>query len=480
MIKTESLDLENLDRHLAEAFGIIAGHIKNISREPVVPQIAREELYNLIAHELPLEGVGVGRMIDEVRKNILPYCTLIGHPRFLPWILTSPSPAGTIGEILNIGLNQVPALYKGGPAATVLEEIVVKWFGELFGYPENHGGILVSGGTMANLTALAVAREVHIPQAMKKGLQRVEKPLTLYVSDQGHVSVERSAGMLGIGSEYVRKIGTDSEFKMRVDCLGEQLEKDRQAGFDPFCVVAQAGAVNTGSVDPIAEMADICAENNIWLHVDASYGGGVILTSQGMSILEGIERADSIATDPHKWFFIPVEAGLTLVKNRRQLYDTFKCEAGYLGQETSKDYMNFGFQLTRSSRALKIWFAFRAYGLHRISRIVEQNLALAQEFRKKLGRQKVWELAAPVELSIVCFRYVPGLSWSDQELDSLQYRILAELEAGGKAFITPAVLNGRVVMRICFANHRTTARDLDIILELLQEIGERIAASQSA
>jgi len=473
MSLNESLDIENLDKYLSEAITLVSEHIKNITKEPVVPRIERQELYSMVAHEMPYEGADVQQVIDDVKKTILPYCTKIGHPRFLAWILTSPSPAGAIGEILNVGLNQVPVAYKGGPAATVLEQIVIQWFGKLFGYPADHGGILVSGGTMANLTALAVARAVHVPGVFEQGLQNIEKPLCLYVSDQGHISVERSAAMLGIGAQWVRKIPTDSYFKMKLAALHEQVAKDRAAGFHPLCVVAQAGSVNTGAIDPIGELADFCSENNIWLHVDAAYGGGAIITAKGSELMKGIERADSIATDPHKWFFIPVEAGCTLLKCREHLYSTFKCSAGYLGKESAYDYMNYGFQLTRSSRALKIWFAFRVHGLNRISRIVERNMALAHEFRKKLENHKRWEVFAPVELSIVCFRYVPASHWSSEALNALQYKILAELEKSGKAFLTPAILDGRVALRICFANHRTTSEDLEILYDLLFDIGNR-------
>jgi aromatic-L-amino-acid decarboxylase len=471
----ETLDLDDLEIHLSEAIKVAVDHIRNISNDPVVPQIPHDTLYDLIPHELPDEGVGVETAIEDVKRTVYPHCTKIGHPKFLAWIVTSPSPAGTIGEILNVGLNQVPLSYKGGPAATVLEEIVVGWFCELFGYADHAGGILVSGGTVANLTALAVAREVHAPQAMKHGLQSASRPLTMYVSDQGHMSVERSAGMLGIGADLVRKIPTDERFKMRVDALRNVIERDRQDGLKPFCVVAQAGAVNTGSIDPLSEIADVCAEKDLWLHVDAAYGGGAIVTPEGASLLGGVERADSIATDPHKWFFIPVEAGCTLIRRREHLYNTFKCKAGYLGEETATDFMNFGFQLTRASRALKTWFALRAYGLNRLSRIVERNMALAREFKRSVEKDECWQILAPVELSIVCFRYVPNPEWSEEDLNRLQYKILTELEQGGTAFLTPTVLGGRVALRVCFTNHRTTSKDSDELLRSLEEIGKRVS-----
>jgi len=474
--KTISLDIEDFDTHLEKALEIVSDHIRNIAEEPVVPNIEHGELYELIPNTLPIEGIGVDAVLDDVRKIISPNCTKVGHPRFLAWITTSPCPAGTIGEILNLGLNQVAFSYKGGPAATVLEEIVTGWFGTMFGYDRDHGGVLVSGGTMANLTALAAARERHVPGAMQKGIQKIDKPLVLYVSEQGHMSVDRSCGMLGVGSDFVRKIPADAEFKMQPDILIEQIQADRSSGLEPFCVVAQAGAANTGAVDPLDRLADICAENGLWFHVDAAYGGAAMLAQESKNLMKGIDRADSIATDPHKWFFIPIEAGLTLVKNREHLYSTFKSKAGYVGDTNATEYLHHGFQMTRMSRALKTWFAFRAYGLDCIGKIISQNIELTKEFAKKLEANNYWEILAPVELSIACFRYVPDNSMSDDELNKLQYKILSGLEKSGRAFLTPTVLNGRAGVRICFANHRTSYEDLDILYDTLTGIAEKICA----
>lgn len=476
-MRQTSLDLDRFEEYLQEAVKIVADHIQNIAESPVIPEISPKELYAKIPHTLPMEGVGIEQTLAEFRETIVPYSTRIGHPRFLAWIVTSPAPAGTIGEILNIGLNQVPLAFKGSPSASITEDIVLQWFGQLFGYPQGHGGVLVSGGTMANLTALTVAREVHAPGAMQTGLQQVEKPLVIYVSDQGHMSVERSAGMLGIGAQWVRKIPTDANFRMRLDALEAQVIEDREAGYQPFCVVAQVGAVNTGAIDPLMKIADFCSIEGLWFHVDAAYGGGAILAENGREWLKGIERADSIATDPHKWFFIPVEAGCTLIRNREQMYNTFKAKAGYLGEEVVTDYMNYGFQLTRASRALKIWFAFRSYGLARIGEIIEGNIALAKECAAKLARKPHWEVLAPVELSIVCFRYIPKTPLTASELNALQYQILDQLERSGIAFLTPAVLRGHVCLRICFANHRTTSEDLDLLLQAIETIAEEEQAT---
>ncbi|MCP4724590.1 MAG: amino acid decarboxylase, partial [bacterium] len=253
---------------------------------------------------------------------------------------------------------------------------------------------------------------------------------------------------------------------------------DRSSGFDPFCVVAQAGAVNTGSIDPIDELANLCSREDLWFHVDASYGGGAVLSVEGKNLLKGTEKADSIATDPHKWFFIPVEAGLTLVKDKRHLYNAFNCSAAYLGEEDSVDYKDYGFQLTRASRALKIWFSFRAYGLKRIGGIVDRNISLAKDLHARLENEDCWEILSPTELSIVCFRFIPGSQMDEESLNSLQYDILTKLEQSGEAFLTPAVLRGKAGLRICIANHRTTQEDIDFLIGTLRSIGEELSGNR--
>lgn len=467
MFETKSLEIADFEKHLYKVFEIACNYNNDLSNKPIVPNVEYAELFTLLEEQLPLESVEMNRLFAEFSDKIIPNCTKIGHPRFLAWLLTSPSPAGILGEMLSIAVHQIPAMYKSSPAATIIEDIVIKWFGELFGYLENYGGLLVSGGTAANIVGLTVAREVHFPGAMKKGLHELRNQPVIYVSDQGHCSIERAAGMLGIGYEFVRRVPTDTNFKMRIDVLDEQIKKDRDAGFTPFCVVAQVGSTNTGAVDPIKELVDICGKQGLWLHVDAAYGGGAILTAEGRALLEGIEHADSIATDPHKWFFTPAEAGCVLVKDKRHLFDTFKCKDTSLEDEVATDYMHYGIQCTRSSKAFKIWFSFRAYGLHAIAQVIEQNIAMARDFKTKLEESKGWQVLAPVELSAVCFRYVPDGMVSDEELHSLQCKIVQIVEESGEAFFTTAVVKGKTSIRVCFANHRTTVEDLIFLVDLL-------------
>lgn len=474
-MKTESLDLENLDSYLDKTIKIVRDYINNIGNDPVVPNITREDLASLFSHEIPYQGIGIKNALEDVERNVVPYCTKIGSPRFLSWIITSPSPAGTIGEILNLGLNQVPFTFKAGPVATVIEDIVISWFASIFGYSLKSGGILVSGGTNGTLTALAAAREHHVPGIMKEGLQSIKKPLVVYTSSICHKSVETAVSVLGIGARFLRKIPVDTNFKMNINKLKEAVSKDIASGYDPFCVVAQAGTSNEGAVDDIDAIADFCNTNNIWLHVDAAYAGGAILTERGKILMEGIHKADSISTDPHKWFFIPVEAGCILVKDRKHLYNTFRVTDANFSEEDPIEYLNYGIQFTRMSRAFKIWFAFRTYGLDKIRKIIDQNLDLTLEFLRKIEENDSWEVLAPVQTSAVCFRYVPSKKLKDEELDKLQVKLLKELESTGKAFLAHAVVNGKIGLRACFANHRTTYEDLNTLFNLLSNIANNLS-----
>jgi aromatic-L-amino-acid decarboxylase len=467
LVNTKSLDIEGFEFYLDKAMKIITNYLKNISIEPVVPKIDFYQLTDLLDCDIPMESTDMDKLFDEIEGNVVANCTKIGHPRFLAWLLTSPSPAGILGEFLNVGLSQVPASFKSAPSETILEDTVIKWFAEIFGYESGYGGSLTSGGTMANMTCLAAAREKHFPGAMKKGIHGVQKPPVLYVSDQGHGCIERAASMLGFGSEAVKRVPTDSSFRIRIDSLVQQIYKDRDEGLAPFCVVAQVGSSNTGSIDPLVELANICKENGLWLHADAAYGGAAILTDEGREMLKGIQYADSIATDPHKWFFTPVEAGCCLVKNRRYLFDTFKTKDANLEDETATDYLNYGVQFTRASRAFKIWFAFRVYGLNTIAQVVKQNILLAREFAERLEKDGKWEVVAPVELSAVCFRYKDN---QKKNLDSsVQDKIVKFVEESGEAFLTLAVLKGQTIIRACFTNHRTSSKDIDIIIDLLSK-----------
>lgn len=470
-----NLDINNLDYCFDKALEVIKNYMGNICTDPVIPNIDRDELKKIISSKMPHEGLGVENVIEDVQKNVVPYCTKIGNPKFLSWIITNPSPAGTIGELINVGLNQVPFCFKSGPAATVIEEIVISWFLKMFGYNEQGGGILVSGGSTGTLTALTAAREHHVPGSMQDGLQKVDKPLIVYTSMLCHKSVDTAVSTIGIGSKYIRKIPVDANYKLDVVALKQQIETDRKLGYDPFCVVAQAGTSNEGAVDDIDAIANLCESEKLWLHVDAAYAGGAILTKRGQQLMKGIEKADSISTDPHKWFFIPVEACCVLVKNRKHLYDTFKAGNNDFGWDDPIEFMNYGIQFTRMSRAFKVWFAFRSYGLKTLEAVIDKNLDLTEYFADTIALSDEFELSYNPQTSAVCFRYIPDCDCSINQLNNIQIEIVKRLEESSRAFLANAVVDSKTVIRACFSNHRTTKSDIKELYSLLQSISEDVS-----
>lgn len=496
-----SLDIPDFDAKLARAAHMVHHYIDNISDAPVVCRQTYADVLSHISQDLPQEGLGIDAVMDEFEQHIVPLATHIGHPRFLAWITTSPAPAGTLGEILCTGLNQAPLSFKGGPAATALENIVLRWFNDMLDFPQDAGGTIVSGGTMANLMGLTVARHTHFPEVAEQGLWSLRKKPVLYVSDQGHMSIARSAVLLGLGSDSVRSIPSDAACRIRVDLLRKAIAEDKAAGHAPFCIVGQAGTTVAGAVDDLDALASICQEEALWLHIDAAYGGAALLTLQGKELLKGIERADSVCIDPHKWFFIPLECGCTLFRHREQQLAAFRAKASYLGVEDNHDLKNTTFILSRANRALKVWFAFRTYGTKKLASIVERNMQQARLFHELCHNSEHWENLHPVALSMSCARFIPPSQqyteepnnsmhtagtmpsssiWTAESLNQLQIAILARLEQSGLAFLTPAMVGGYAGIRLCVANHRTTSGDIQLIFELITRFGLELAEEYEA
>jgi aromatic-L-amino-acid/L-tryptophan decarboxylase len=474
-MNTANLTIANFEKYFNDIAELIFKYRNNLDQEPIIPSVGYPELYDIFNKELPHKGTAIEDLLTEVKEKIVPNSSKVGHPRFLAWMNNAGCDAGFLGDMLNIGLNQNPFMYKAGPAATVIEDIVVQWMGQLFGYSDGFGGTLVSGGTTANLTALLVAREAKANNTMVDGIGQGSQ-LVLYVSEQGHTTIERAIGILGIGTRNIRKIPTDDQFRMDVEALERQITKDLAENYQPFCIVAQGGSANVGSVDPIEQVASVCRKYNLWLHVDAAYGGAAILTKTKKHLFQGIEQADSITVDPHKWFYIPTEAGLVLIKDKEKLHNTFtktSCKA-YKGDDTETNFLDYGLQLTRTSRAMKVWFAFKTYGLDKIGKCVEQNILLANELKNKFANEPNWEILNPVSLSVVCLRFAPDSMADTNSINELQGIILNRLETSGKAFITPVFVNGENGIRICFANHRTTLRDVEVLHETLTSIAEEL------
>jgi len=468
-----NLDLDDFEDVIQGARDLTLSYRDKLSEDPVYPEIDYADVEAAFDEPPPDEGVGGRAILDVVEKKVIPGCTKVGHPRFLAWMNNSSCDAGVVGEMINIGLGQVPFTFKGGKSFTAIERTTGRWFREIFGLPSNGAASFTGGGTLANLTALAVAREAMFPGVAQDGVPTGTP--RIYVSEQGHVSIDRAVGLLGLGIRNIVRVATDARFRVDVGQLEAAILKDMDQGLKPFCVVAQAGSAAVGSVDDLHALADICERRGLWLHVDAAYGGAAVLTERGRKILSGIERADSVTTDPHKWFYMPAETGLVLFRREEQALAYFlqsSCPS-YRGPMDKINLMNQGLQIAQVSKAFKVWFALKACGFRRIRNCVDKDLDLARAFAAEIGEYEGWEVVNEIDLSTVCVR-LRSTSGRLQDDNAIQLRILEDLESSGKALLSSVTIGGQVSIRLCFANHRTQLSDVRILVDALTGIGRAL------
>jgi aromatic-L-amino-acid decarboxylase len=447
---------------------LLANYEVELANLPVFPNINREAMRAILDEPLPEEGRTLEELFQEFRDVIVPNSTQVAHPRFLPYVLPSPNGISAFAEALASALNQNCNLWTLSPAANAIEQRVISWFHELFAFPKGSGGIITSGGSMANLTALVVARDTYLGKhARTDGLQGRTSPLVLYASQEVHNSVDKGAVILGIGLNQVRHIPCDDQFRMRLDVLKETVLRDRREGFSPFCVVGSAGTVTTGAIDPLDALADFCGEEHLWLHIDGAYGALAILSERMRKQLLPAGRAHSLALDPHKLLFNSLEAGCVLVRDAEAMRSTYSFVPSYLSMVSDVDFLNYaeyGPQLSRSFKALKVWWSLRAYGRKAYAKAIDQLFGLASYMGDRIQAEPELELMAPVGFNAVCVR-CRKLS------DSQNANVLARLMSEGVAFLGRAQVNGQFCLRACFMNLRTTRNDVDMILEEMIRFG---------
>lgn len=447
---------------------LLAGYEGDLSNPPGFGQIDREAMRAIMTEPLPEEGRSLEELFQEFREVVMPNSTHVAHRRFLPYVLPSPNGISAFADALASTLNQNCNLWTLSPAANAIEQRVISWFQDLFSFPEGSGGIITSGGSMANLTALAIARDTYLgTSARMDGLQWRVSPLRLYVSDQVHNCVDKAAVILGIGLNHVRHVPCDSQFRMRMDLLKEAVMQDRRDGFSPFCVVGSAGTVTTGAFDPLDELADFCDEEGLWLHIDGAYGALTVLSERRRPHLQPAGRAHSLSLNPHKFLFAPLEAGCVLVRRAEDMRTTYSFVPTYLSMFSDPDFLNYaeyGPQLSRSFKALKVWWSLRAFGRKAYAKAIDDLCDLAEYMEARTEAEPELELLAPVTLNAVCVRY-RNLS------DGQNERVLARLLSEGVAFLGRAEVKGKFCLRACFMNLRTTRDDVDRILEEMVRFG---------
>jgi len=460
---------------------LIAEHLTTLPDRPVFRPYPRAEADAMLEAPMPTGGADSTAILDEFAAAIAPYPFGNGHPRFYGWVNSPPTVIGVFAEALAAAMN--PSCAGGNHAAVYVEHQVLRWIAAMLGFPEGCGGLLVSGTSIATVTALAVARHAATGGTVRaRGLQGTDAPLVVYTSREGHGCVQKAVELLGIGSDHLRTVACDGAFRLDVPDLERAIARDRAAGLRPMAVAASAGTVNTGAIDPLAEIAAVCRRCGLWLHVDGAYGAPAILTAGYRDPLEAIGLADSVAVDPHKWLYVPVEAGVVLVRDAAAMRDAFSLVPPYLrtdglaaGVGGPPWFSEFGVQQTRGFRALKIWMALKHHGRAGYAEAITRDTALARYLASRVEAADDLELAAPQSLSIVCFRYAPpALRDNPERADAVNRAVLETLQLGGRAFLSSTTLHGRFVLRACIVNPRASRADLDLLVDMVRTIGRRV------
>ena len=431
---------------------------------PVPVAEGQAQMIRSVGGSPPEEPQSFDALLESVASDVLEHYGRSDHPRYLAFIPGSSTWPGALADFIASATNVQVVSWHESPGPTAVETTVIDWMKGWIGYPGAASGILVSGGSAANMTALACAREVRAGP--------MSEDLVAYVSDQAHSSLARAARILGFRPTQLRVLPTDRRLRMRPDALEQAIAADVSAGRRPLFVAASAGSTNTGGIDPLAEIAGICAERSLWLHVDGAYGAFAALTDEGQAALNGIEQADSVTLDPHKWLFQPFECGALLVREGRNLRDAFEIIPDYLADtaasETEVNYSDMGMQLTRSTRALKMWLSIRYFGLAAFREAIQRAMDLARSAEERIVSSDAFELMAPASLGVVCFRRRLPTGSDERQIERGNRALVESLEASGDAFISSTRLHGRYALRICILNPSTSAADVDYVLDWLE------------
>lgn len=466
----------------------IAELLGSLSRRPVTPGESPEKIRALLGNKkIPSQGAAADDLFKEAEDLLFDHSLFNGHPRFWGYITASPSPVGMLGDLLAAAINPNVAAWVLSPVASEIEAQAIRWIAELIGYPVSCGGLMVSGGNMANFVGFLAGRTAKVPWNIREqGLGGGAQQPLVYVSKATHTWIEKAADLFGLGTTAIRWIETDKNQQISIKALEKQITADRAEGYLPFMVVGAAGTVGVGAVDPLPEIGALCREQNLWFHVDGAYGAPAAALPEAPVQLRGLAKADSIALDPHKWLYNPLEAGCVLVRDPRALIDTFSFHPEYYnfdntkGDQSALNYYEFGPQNSRGFRALKVWLGLRQVGKEGYIQMIRDDIALAEELYKLADSHPQLQ-AVTHNLSIATFRYIPpGLSPDDpatgEYLNQLNQELLNRLQTGGEVFVSNAVVEGKYVLRACIVNFRTTLNDIEALPEIVVRLGKMLDA----
>jgi aromatic-L-amino-acid/L-tryptophan decarboxylase len=448
----------------------IVEHLENLASKPVMRVSPRSELEAELREQLPEQPTPIDSLLTQLRCAVWPNIGNVQHPRFFAFIPSPSNFVSVMADALAAGFNPFAGNWFEGSGPAQIELVTVDWLREMCGLPETAGGLFVSGGSMANLTALAAAR--------REMLGGRNDDAVIYFSDQTHNSIEKALRVLGFARKQIRALPSDENFRLPVESLRRAVAEDRADGKRPFCVVANAGSTNTGAVDPLDQLADLCKRENLWLHADGAYGVAAGLSERGRKLLMGIERVDSLSLDPHKWLFQPFEIGCVLARDARLLKKSFHTMAEYLedakrAEEEEINYYDYGVQLTRGFRALKLWLSIKTFGAAAFRQAINRGFDLAEFAEDVLRQSGCWRIVTPATMGIVTFRYV-AKGRSETEIDEIHRRMVQMMTEDGFAFANSTALRGQIVMRLCTINPRTTEDDVRATIQQLEQFGRAL------
>lgn len=482
---------------------MIAGYYDALGDLPVFPARSSAEVAACFSEPLPQEGQPASAILDEWAEKVLPNSTHIGSPRYFGFVMGSGSMMATLAEALAAAVNTNAGGWKPAPAATEIERQTIAWLAELTGYPATCGGLFTSGGTMANFTALLTALRNTAPyDTTSQGLQSAQRAgrFLIYMADhEGHVSITRVADMLNLGRDAVRRVASRDDFTMDPAALEAMIAQDKAQGEIPFCVVAQVGSINTGAIDPLDAIADICARHGLWFHADGACGAVGSMLPEKAHQYNGLERADSVTLDPHKWLFMPYECGGVLVRDPEKLRRAFSMSAPYLqgtlpSEYTGLDYFEYGPQMSRGFRALKVWMTLKHYGVDGYRQLLAQGVRCAERLDELVRASADFEAMHEPNLFIYSFRYVPrrlrtaaigygsghDVQAIDAYLDWLNQCIADEIQVSGLAFVMTSTVCGHTVLRLSICSHRTTLGDIETVFNKLSQLGAKLDKEKTA
>lgn len=455
-----------------KAIDELVEHFDTQNSKLPVAEGSREDMDKLFLEDAPEEPTDAMSVLNFVVDKVMSNSNIVSHPKSYSFVPGPSNYVSTIADTLATGFNVFSGGWVASPAAAELEIVTINWLLKLFGFPSKRGGgIFTSGGSMANLTAIVTARRIKCGEDFSKAV--------LYLSDQAHSSNIKAITILGFRRDQIRIIPTDLEFKMSLNKLQNAIAKDRLQGLQPFCIVASSGTTNTGTVDPLLELSKICKKEKLWFHIDGAYGGAAILAKNGKQLLKGIDKADSLTVDPHKWFYQPYEMGCLLVRNSKWLKHTFTEKPEYLkdveGNDSEINFYDHGVQLTRRFRALKLYMSVKTFGLKAFRKAIDYNLKLAEQTEAILRKSSKWEVVSPATLAVINFRYNSiKLNLNEEELDELNQKISEKIMASREALLVTTILQNQIVLRMCLINPRTTLEDVKGTINLCEKFAEDI------